>query len=74
MAEKGQLRHGYLDQKAEGSLFGRGSGMPGQASKTLKLRGNGVRWPKNNQFCQQELVELTVKSGIQDEEDWVPFL
>ena len=28
---------------------------------------------KNTQYYQQELLEPTVKSGTQDEEDWVPF-
>ena len=28
---------------------------------------------KNNQYYQQELVELTVKAGTQDEEERVPF-
>ena len=50
---------------------GKGS-MPSKL-KLLEAFVKGGLQLKNNQYYQQELVELTVKSGTQDEEEWVPF-
>ena len=50
---------------------GKGS-MPSKL-KLLEAFVKGGMQLKNNQYYQQELVSLTVKSGTQDEEEWVPF-
>ena len=41
--------------------------------KLLEAFVKGGTQLKHNQYYQQELVQLTVKSGTQDEEEWVPF-
>ena len=50
---------------------GKGS-MPSKL-KLLEAFVKGGMQLKHNQYYQQELVSLTVKSGTQDEEGWVPF-
>ena len=71
-----------------GKPFVIGSATLGLASKTVRLRGSGVKWHRSSthsigfgSFCdrrhadeeeQPVLVHLTVKAGAQDEKEWVP--
>ena len=68
-------RSSFKDLEAERQWgeVAKGNGSVPSRLKLLEAFVKGDLQLKNNQYYQQELVELTVKSGTQDEEDWVPF-